>query len=575
MFRLSFVTPAILVLLILVPILWSLVLLTPRRLVRWRLWASLSIRTIILIALIFALAGIQLILPVQNVATVFLVDGSDSVSPAQRERAVEYIDTALENRPAGDLAGVVVFGENALVEYTPDDLATIDRLRSIPLATRTNIQDAIQLGLALLPADMQKRLILISDGSENSGRSVDAAQLAALRGVPIDVVFLPSESGPDVIVSALEAPNNAREGQDLVVNTVIQSSFETSGKLQVFVDDQLIDDADVTIDAGVTDFPVRIDAGEVGFRRLEVRLEADGDTEVQNNRASAFTNVEGPPRLLLIASDPARATNLESALSASDVQVDVLPPNQVPADLAQLSNYAGVIIVDTPARDMPRALQEVLPSYVRDLGRGVAMIGGEESFGAGGYRRTPIEDILPVSLDPLDTREQPDVGLVMVIDRSGSMQDTGGSGRTRLDLAKEAVYQASLGLSDQDQIGLVVFDSAAQWVLPLQQLPPAIEIEQALSTFDTGGGTNIRPGVERAAEALAEADARVKHVILLTDGMADSNYSDLVDQMNEQGVTISTVAIGSDVNPNLQQIAERGDGRYYRVQNVSDVPSIF
>ncbi|MEM8532751.1 MAG: VWA domain-containing protein, partial [Chloroflexota bacterium] len=170
---------------------------------------------------------------------------------------------------------------------------------------------------------------------------------------------------------------------------------------------------------------------------------------------------------------------------------------------------------------------------------------------------------------------QPVVGVFLFIAGCGCWPVGGGGGRTRLDLAKEAVYQASLGLSDRDQIGLVVFDSAAQWVLPLQQLPPAIEIEQALSTFDTGGGTNIRPGVERAAEALAEADARVKHVILLTDGMADSNYSDLVDQMNEQGVTISTVAIGSDVNPNLQQIAERGDGRYYRVQNVSDVPSIF
>ncbi|NOK63869.1 MAG: VWA domain-containing protein [Chloroflexi bacterium AL-W] len=575
MLRLSFVTPAALVLLVLLPLLWSFVLLTPRQLASWRFWASLLIRSVILVALIFALAGVQLILPVQSVATVFLVDGSDSVSPAQRQQAVEYIDTALENRPSGDVAGVVVFGENALVEHTPADLATVDRLRSIPLATRTNIQDAIQLGLALLPADMQKRLVLISDGSENSGRAVDAARLSAFRGVPIDVVFLPSESGPDVIVSALEAPTNAREGQDIVLNTVIQSSLATSGQLQVFVDDQLIDESEVTVDSGTTEIPIRVGSGEAGFRRLEVRLAAEGDTAAQNNRASAFTNIEGPPRLLIIASDANRAVNLQSALTASDVRVDVRAPDQVPADLAQLSDYAGVIIVDTPARDIPRAVQEILPAYVRDLGRGVAMIGGEESFGAGGYRRTPIEDILPVSLDPLDNREQPDVALAMVIDRSGSMSDTSGSGRTRLDLAKEAVYQASLGLGERDQIGLVVFDSAAQWVLPLQQLPPAIEIEQALSTFDSGGGTNIRPGVERAAEALAEADARVKHVILLTDGMADSNYSDLIDQMSEQGVTISTVALGNDANPNLRQIAERGSGRYYLVRDVSDVPTIF
>jgi Mg-chelatase subunit ChlD len=576
MLRLSFITPAALALLALLPALWAFALLTPRRLAPARFWASLVIRGAILLALVLALAGTQLVRPVQAVTTVFLIDLSDSVPQPQREQAAQYVADALRAMPQGDQAAIVAFGENALVERVPSSLTTLSRLTSTPLTTRTNIQDAIQLGLALLPADTQKRLVLLSDGGENSGHAADAARLARVRGVPIDVVATTGSGGPDVVVSELKAPAMAREGQDETLGVVVRSSLDTTGKLQVFVDGKLAAEQQVTLTAGMNEIPVRIAAGDAGFRRLEVRLDAEGDTEPKNNRAAAFTDVQGPPRILLIASAPERAETLRSALAAVGARAEVAAPGGVPADLAALNAYAAIMLVDTPARDLPRPLMDALPTYVKQLGRGLAMVGGVDSFGAGGYRRTPLEEVLPVDLDPRTTAQQPDLGLVMVIDRSGSMGMSGsGGGRTKLDLAKEAVYQASLGLSQNDQIGLVVFDFSAQWVLPLQKLPSAVEIERALSSFDANGGTDIRPGIEQAARALAPADARIKHVILLTDGIAESNYGDLIDQMRAGGITISTVAIGTDANPNLEEIARRGGGRFYQVRQISDVPRIF
>lgn len=577
MLRLSFITPAALALLGLLPILWWLAFVAPRRLAPWRLWAGLLLRSVVLAALTLALAGAQLVRPVPELATVFLIDASDSIAPAQRERATAYVETALRSMPPGDQAAVVLFGTNAVVERAPSTLTTLGRISSIPLAARTNIQDAIQLGMALLPADMQKRLLLLSDGGENDGRAVEAARVAAVRGIPIDVVNLPSQSGADALISNLEVPPSVREDQELSIGAVVRSSLATTARLQAFADGKLVAELDgLALREGVQTVPLRMPAGAAGFRRLEVRLEAQGDSVAQNNRAAAFTEVLGPPRVLLIAQDAARAENLRRALAAASVRPEVLPPDRVTADLAKLRDYAAVVLVDTPALAVPRALQEALPAYVRDLGRGLAMVGGENSFGAGGYRRSPIEPVLPVSLDPDSKQDVPDLGLVMVIDRSGSMTEhAGASDRTKLDLAKEAVYQASLGLSDRDQLGLVVFDSEASWVLPLKKLPPAVEIEQALSSFNDGGGTDIRPGIELASQALAGASARIKHVILLTDGEADSNYGDLIDQMHSAGVTISTVAIGQSSNPNLRDIAERGGGRYYRVTRALEVPQIF
>jgi len=573
--HLSFITPAALVLLVLLPLLAAFTLLTPRRVAPGRFWASLLIRSVVLIALVLALAGAQLVRPVRALTTVFLIDASDSVAPAQRERADQYVADALHTMPAGDQAAIVVFGENALVERVPTSLPQIGRINSVPIATRTNIQAAVQLGMALLPADTQKRLVLLSDGGENIGQAAEAARLAAVRGVPLDVVPLLGAHGPDVIVGGLDAPATVRAGQELALGVFVRADFATTGRLQVFVDGQLAQEQAVTIASGVNSIRLRVPAGEAGFRRLEVRLDAQGDSEPQNNRAAAFTEVQGPPRILLIASDAARAANLRAALNAGGVLADLRAPAQVPTELAQLSAYAGVVLVDTPARDLPRPLMEALPVYVRELGRGLAMVGGSESFGAGGYRRTPIAQALPVDLDPRADEQVPDLALVMVIDRSGSMDDTSDSGRSKLDLAKEAVYQASQGLSERDQIGLVVFDDAAQWVLPIQRLPPAVEIQQALDQVGPGGGTDIRSGIAPAAQALASVNAKIKHVILLTDGIAQQNYTDLIDQMRAAGTTISTVAIGDDADTGLQAIAARGGGRYYRVSQAADVPRIF
>lgn len=536
---------------------------------------ALVLRMVLLIALILSLAGMRLVRTVDNVTVVFLIDGSDSVSPTQREWAMQYITEALALQHPDDRAAVVVFGKRALVERAPTHLETIQQFASAPIGNRTNIAEAIQLGLALLPSNSQKRLVLLSDGEENMGRAREAARLAAVRGVVLDVVPLPEESGDDVLVGGLDAPDQAHEGQNLTLIARIHSTIATRGQLQVFADGELVATQEVDIPAGPTTLPLNVEGEEAGFHRYEVRLEAQGDTQAINNRAAAFTMVQGPPRILIVASDAEQAAPLRSVLTAAGAQVEVVPPDRAPAEQTRLKPYTAIVLLNVLAHDVPRAVKEALPVYVREQGGSLAMVGGHESFGAGGWRRSVIADVLPVKLEREDTLRRPDVGLVLVIDRSGSMSERAGPGVTKLDLAKEAVYQATLGLEHYDQVGVIVFDTGADWVLPVQKLPHLLAIERSLSQFAADGGTDIRSGIEPAAQALQTIDAKVRHVILLTDGIASSNYTDLIDEMNANGVTITIVSIGSGANPQLEQIAQRGGGRYYEVTALEEIPRIF
>jgi len=575
---LTFIEPAALWLLLLLPAFWLFAWATRRvnlvRLGRARLLALVAVRTVVLAALVLALAGAQLVRLVQDTAVVFLIDGSDSVSPALREQALAYVNEALATADAGDQAAVVVFGATAAVERAPGPPAELRRLSSAVVGSRTDIGEALQLGLALLPAEAQKRIVLLSDGAENQGRAAEAARLAALRGVPIEVLPLRGAPGPDVALATLDAPATAREGQALPVVLAIESGIAGTARVELLVDGELVSGEEITLAEGRTTYTASIPAGAAGFRRIEARVTAPGDSQPLNNRAAAFAEVSGPPRVLLAASDPSRAEPLRAALAAAGLRPEIQPPALIPADPTALRQFAAVALVDVLAADVPAATQRALVTYVEDQGGGLLMVGGAESFGAGGWRRTLVADLLPVELDPPAPEQRPDLALALVIDRSGSMSESSG-GLSRLDLAKEAVYQATLGLSRADQIGVVAFDDVAFEPLPIQPLPDLSTVEAALSQISEGGGTNIRAGVERAVTMIAGVDARVKHVILLTDGLAESNYADLLAQMRDSGVTISVVSLGQDANPNLADVASAGGGAFYRVLGAAEVPRIF
>lgn len=586
---LAFISPIYLwLLLVLVP-LWALALFTPRRLPRWRRWGSLALRTLGVIALALALAGAQLVQPVDTLDVVFLLDSSDSVALSQRARAEAYVQQALQELPADARAGIVVFGEQALVERLPEHVQVLGPLRALPDGRRTNIQEAVQLGLALLPAESQRRLVLLSDGGENRGDAQEAARLALAQGVPIDVVALSGAAdGLDAEVSGLELPAVAGEGQQLRMAIFLNSSAPTAARLQVEYrapggpteGAQLLADQEVALTGEQQRFNLVLPPPPPGavFNRYVVRVLAEGDARPENNVAEAFSLVRGRPRVLLVEGKPANARNLAEALAAADLTVQRVSPSAMPTGLAELITYDAVVLVDVPASAIPQRTAGDLVAYVRDLGRGVAMVGGPQAFGAGGWRANPLEAALPVDMDLRTEVRQPPVSIAIVIDVSGSMGVTEG-GFTKVELAAEGAIRIATRLRAEDEITVIPFDSESQGIVgPLPGTQRTEAIDRIARITPGGGGINAYDALQTAAGIIRRSEKPVRHIITITDGddtVQQAGARQLVATLRDEGVTVSSVAVGdgSDV-AFLRDIVDRGAGRFFLTERSSDIPDI-
>lgn len=578
----SFSQPyALLLLLLLVPLTVYLSRTSLAHLRRGARRWSLRLRLAIVVLTVLGLAGTSLVQSNGRLSVVFLMDRSDSVPVAGQAQQAAYVRGAIAALKPGDGAGVVEFGADALVDRpvlpdkNPPDLA------SAPATTYSNLADAIRLGLSVAPADTARRLVLLSDGRENIGSAEWAGRLAAANGVPVDVVPMPTQNGPEVWVDSLKAPSPVRENERVSLQIGISSSTDTTATLLLLADGTPFSQQQVNLARGSNSFVQTLPPAARGFHTYSAQVVASpgSDTRSENNRYSAFSLVLGKPRVLIVEGKAGEAAALKSAIAPS-VDSDLVAPTAMPTGVRALAGYDSVILVNVPASSLTRAGMEGLQSAVRDLGKGLIVVGGDESYAAGGYFRTPLEAMLPVDLNLPSKLEIPSVGMVLVIDRSGSMEEAhslNGVGVTKLSLAKEAAYRAVAQLSGKDYVGVITFDEAASWAVELQALGDPAQFEGRIRGITAGGGTSIYSGLAPAVSALTASKARSKHIVLLTDGVSQGgDYKALTDKMAANNITLSTVAVGSDADiPLLQDLAKTGKGRFYQTEQGDSLPEIF
>jgi uncharacterized membrane protein len=573
----SFANPLALLLLLLLP--YFVWLGRPRGIwARGRVWAALVLRGLIILLLVLALAGLQIVNRSDKLAVVFLIDGSASMSPQAVETARQYSADVISQLQPDDQAAIVVFGSDALVERPMSGIKDTGPITSKVIPLNTDLAEAIRLGMALYPPGAARRMVILSDGLPNVGDAEAAARLAASSGIQIVAVPYQSLTGTEVMVTNVDAPTRLSEGQTFDLNVTIESTSQTQAAIRVTGVGQVLVEQAISLTPGTNHYTFTLKAGQAGLTSFKVEVVPQGnDTFYENNELSAFTQVVGPPRVLVVADDETEVNNLTAALLAQGFQVDQTTGGGLPADLATLSNYQTVVMGNVPASSLGPSKMRVLQAYVRDLGGGLVVSGGPHAYGVGGYFQTPLEETLPVEMQLKDQQRLPQIAVVYVIDKSGSMADTSVGGFQKVELAKEAIIRSIQLLGPLDKVGVVAFDESGKWVVPLAQLTDRGATAQMVGTIRADGGTDIFAGVETVSKVLPEDPSRLKHIVLLTDGGADeTGVPELVQKMyDEKGVTLSVIAIGEGYAPWIEKLPKIADGRFHFAYNVDTIPEIF
>ena len=585
-YSLDLLRPAWLWALLLVPALWVLYRRSLVDFPRAQRAASLAVRSLVVALLALALAGLTLLRPTDERYVVFLADESLSVGAGGGGAGEDDADPvrayleAVGEVPAGDEAVVLPFAADvgepvSLADYLstggappngdgePEEDDPDERRRGTAIAA------ALRTALAAAPPDKVRRVVLLSDGNETAGDAVRAALGSADR---VDTVPLPTRTEPEVAVGEVVVPAQVARGEPFFVEVAVDSNHDDEVAVEVFRGPLKVVSETKKLEPGENRFRFRQTVDRDRLAEYTVRISgAKEDAFVDNNVGSGLVYAAGKPRVLLVDSDPDAAQSLVWALEEEDVDADVRPPRGMPEDVADLQNYEVVVLGNVPATDLTSRQMSVLRTYVRDLGGGLAMLGGDQSFGLGGYYRSVLEEVLPVRSDFEKEKEKPSLAMVLVIDKSGSM------GGQKIELAKDAARAAVELLGPKDQLGVIAFDGAPTWVADIRPASDKTGLEGRISTIGAGGGTNLYPAMTQARDALRRTAAKLKHVIVLTDGQSSpGDFDGVTRDLANDRVTVSAVGVGEGADQNLlETMARTGGGRYYFTADPGNIPQIF
>ncbi len=564
--------PAALWLLLALPLVWLGLLVGRTTFNRRQQWLQAAVRSLLLAALAAAIARPIVASSSSQQSIVYAVDVSHSVSSAAIEAAAARID-ALNGSVRPARSAVVAFGATTAVLTSTAalrQLAQSEPAAAAALVDRrgTSLEAALDAARAELVPGYVRRIVLFSDGRATTG-STDAALARLIDArIPVSVEPLAVRALGDTWVDSFDLSERAATGAPFAAAITIGSQRGGQAVVELRADGRAIATRTMALGKGITTVSLTAVLETAGAHLLEASVKAAADVLADNNTLARGMWADPPTEVLYVEGTPASARYLSGALTRSGFQVTVRPPAAMPATASGLDPYDVVVLSDVPRAAMSGPALSALSGWV-EQGGGLLVTGGEAVFGENGYRDSPIERLTPVTFE---RKDEPEVALILVLDRSWSMAGTS------MDLCKAAAQAAVDVMTDEQSLGVLTFNDQFAWDIPLRNVGQNRDgIRQKIASIEPGGHTLIFPAVEQAYLALRTAKARAKHVLLLSDGRSyPDDYEGLVAKMVAARITVSTIAVGPSADPDLlRNIAKWGKGRTYQVLDAKELPQIF
>lgn len=572
-----FTWPAAFATLLLTPWLWWMHVAGYGGLTGWRSVVSLLVRLTLIGLFAILLAEPRAVRKSDALSVIFVLDQSQSIRPEARDRALEYLARLASEKPEADEVGLITFARDAAVELPPSVIFPFEGGLAVQVERDgTSLEKALSLGAAVLPEDHQGRLVLVSDGVPTEGNHVPVLDDLKSRGIAVNVLPITYDYEHEVLIERLELPRMVKTGETYEAAVIVWSAQAGHGELFLQENGQIIFRAPVEFQAGKNRYVVPIYLRDSGYYEYTVSIEVapEADSWTRNNIGVSYLYLQGKGRVLVVtdpAGDPRDWEPMVKALREAERAVDLKAGFEFPSDSLALRPYDCIVFVNVGADQFVVTQMEALKEAVETHGTGFVMVGGENSYGPGGYHRTAVEEILPVTMDVTQRKVLPKSALAIVLHTCEFP-----AGNT---WGKRITKQAIKVLGAQDEVGVLVYDfqGAEKWLFPLTPAGEYPRLAPLINNAQIGDMPDFQRTMKMALTGLKNSDAATKHVIIISDGDPQPPLPALLASFAAAKISVSTVAVfphGGSVQT-MQLIARSTGGRFYFPKDPKLLPSIF